>query len=461
MLAKTWGRRDLTIYGRATLIKTFLLSQFVYLAIPLPKPGNTFIKAVNTLIYHFLWGGGRDKVKREVVNQPKTMGGLDMIDFNSFVISLKVKLVQKILDQKFSHAWKGIVVYQFVYPKYPVISIETSSVIQNRNFTIDLLNCYSEWKVSAARAADCAINQCVWGNSAITDIGSKLWNIAIIQKRIYHLSDFLSSEAAILNYNEFRYKYNIIPSVLSTTDYVAIKLAIKRFNNPNSKNRSIERVDENICLKILIDNDRSITGITSKLIREKMLSTPNTDNVTQLKYWVDLFPQNVQEEICWQEIFKNLYATTNNFKLIQHQYKIFMRIATCRYTRYKMKLESNTNCTFCLNTPETLEHIYLYCPKTVQFLEGVNNLIVNTLAPNYRDPNKIIHFTCYNSNKGINFINLVANWYLGRQFQNKKQIYWDAFIKFKNQFLIGEKQAIRDSCGGGEQLRSALQFNLN
>ena len=138
----------------------------------------------------------------------------------------------------------------------------------------------------------------------------------LIQERIYHLSDFLSSEAAILNYNEFRYKYNILPSVLSTTDYVAIKLAIKRFNNPNSRSRSIERVDENICLKMLIDKDRSITGITSKLIREKMMSSPNTANVTQLKYWVDLFPQNVQEEISWQEIFKNLYATTNNFKLI-------------------------------------------------------------------------------------------------------------------------------------------------
>ena len=126
-----------------------------------------------------------------------------------------------------------------------------------------------------------------------------------------------------------------------------------------------------------------------------------------------------------------------------------------------MNLESNTNCTFCLNTPETLEHIYLYCPKTVQFLEGVNNLIVNTLAPNYRDPNKLIHFTCYSPNKAINFINLVANWYLGRQFQNKKQIYWDAFIKFKNQFLIGEKQAIRDSCGGGEQqIRSAERASI-
>jgi hypothetical protein len=42
-----------------------------------------------------MWGGGREKVKREIVNLSKEDGGLGMIEFGSFVISLKVKLIQK------------------------------------------------------------------------------------------------------------------------------------------------------------------------------------------------------------------------------------------------------------------------------------------------------------------------------------------------------------------------------
>jgi hypothetical protein len=396
-------------------------------------------------MYHFMWGGGRDKVKRDITNHPKIDGGLSMVDFNSFIVSLKVKLISKLLDNNFKHAWRSIVTNQLLHPSYPIVSIESGLAKPHRNFTLDLLNCFNEWKESTAKAFVCTFDACVWGNPKITDIGSKMWNEALIQRGIIYLSDFMGSDFEILSYNEFRQKHSIQLSSLTATQYVSIKLAIRRFNNPNCANKCIERVDKTISLDV-ITNSRRITGITSKILRDKMRPSLDTNNITQLKYWTDLFPQNMQVEVNWYDIFKNLYATTNNFKLIQHQYKVFMRIATCRYTRFKMKLEDSVTCSFCPDTAETLEHIYINCPKSIEFREKVEKHIKDVIPQVYNHrANSVDRFTCYSTSKSVNFIYLVANWYLGRQFQNKKYLYWDAFIKFRNQFLIGEKKEIRDT----------------
>ena len=55
-----WQTRDLSIFGRVTIIKTLLMSQFVYLLTPLPRPSMSNIQMLTTFIFNFLWGGGQD-----------------------------------------------------------------------------------------------------------------------------------------------------------------------------------------------------------------------------------------------------------------------------------------------------------------------------------------------------------------------------------------------------------------
>jgi hypothetical protein len=127
----------------------------------------------------------------------------------------------------------------------------------------------------------------------------------------------------------------------------------------------------------------------------------------------------------------------------ENQYKILMKIATSKYLRYKMKIENNYNCDNCVNQRETLEHIYLECPKTLTFLTQVEEHIRARIDESYSDHDKLLHFTCNHTNKAVNYVNLVAKWFIGRQFQNHKPLYFDAFEKFVDQFLTGEKQSIK------------------
>ena len=69
-----------------------------------------------------------------------------MINFENFVIGLKVKLIYKILDSQFAHPWKSIIINQLKYPDQPIVSIEVGATKIRRNFTIDLVNSFIKWK---------------------------------------------------------------------------------------------------------------------------------------------------------------------------------------------------------------------------------------------------------------------------------------------------------------------------
>ena len=77
-LVDVWSKRDLTFFGIITIIKSLIYSQFTYLVVPLLyRPDrNTIINSINTLIFNFLWGCKRDKIRREVITRSKQEGVL-------------------------------------------------------------------------------------------------------------------------------------------------------------------------------------------------------------------------------------------------------------------------------------------------------------------------------------------------------------------------------------------------
>ena len=215
-----WNKRDLTLMGKCTIIKTLLFSQLTYLVSPLPRPDASFIRIFDTTIFHFLWGCKRDKIKREIITRNKEHGGLGLFYLSDFIIGLKTSLISKLLNNSLRHTWKEIMIKQLKFPNHITISVENGLAKINCHFTQDVLNCYTEWKISSANAALGSIDHCVWSNPAITDIGSKLWNKHLIDKGIFYISDFLSiDQSTLLNYDMFINKWELTPNTtISKTD---------------------------------------------------------------------------------------------------------------------------------------------------------------------------------------------------------------------------------------------------
>ena len=62
---RLWSWRGLSLFGKVTPIKSLLLPKVLYISSVLPSPLE-FIKALQTIIYNFLWKGP-DKIARTAV----------------------------------------------------------------------------------------------------------------------------------------------------------------------------------------------------------------------------------------------------------------------------------------------------------------------------------------------------------------------------------------------------------
>ena len=57
-----WSRKNLTPFGRITVIQSLVISKITLLLMNLPDPEEIFFKELNKLLYNFLWNGKNDKI---------------------------------------------------------------------------------------------------------------------------------------------------------------------------------------------------------------------------------------------------------------------------------------------------------------------------------------------------------------------------------------------------------------
>ena len=87
-----WSSRGLSLYGKVTIIKSFLISKFVYVCSILPTPKEV-VSELNRLFFKFLWNDV-DKVTCVSAINDYERGGLKMIDVDCMIRSLRLGWLQ-------------------------------------------------------------------------------------------------------------------------------------------------------------------------------------------------------------------------------------------------------------------------------------------------------------------------------------------------------------------------------
>ena len=105
-LFNIWYPRNLTLYGRITILKTLALSKLIYNTSMLSFP-SSFITTVNQAIKSFIWGK-TVKIKHTTLIGPKEKGGLNMPDFEIVNNSLKVTWIKRLNGSNPAASWSHI-----------------------------------------------------------------------------------------------------------------------------------------------------------------------------------------------------------------------------------------------------------------------------------------------------------------------------------------------------------------
>ena len=95
-----WKRRHLTPVGKICIVKALILSKLVHLFMALPKPSTKQLQQVQSILFEFIWGNKRDKVKRTKLIQHYSRDGLKMVNIDAFIDSLKFALLRRVTKSK-------------------------------------------------------------------------------------------------------------------------------------------------------------------------------------------------------------------------------------------------------------------------------------------------------------------------------------------------------------------------
>ena len=174
-------------------------------------------------------------------------------------------------------------------------------------------------------------------------------------------------------------------------------------------NRDITKIDNEACLTFFRYNWSDKNNLSGKILREKMYMPRSLDSLSSTIKWSR---ELGKYSINWGQILSNTFTgVTNNYKLIQFQYKLLLRISTCKYMRFKINIfKYNDQCGLSNGALKTLEHIFLYCPNTKICNRSLNIYIRHKICRQYRDINNYYLVICYHSNPLINYLNNTAKY---------------------------------------------------
>ena len=105
-----WKQRSLTLGGRALVANTLGLSLFWYQATIFSVP-KTVIHEINKRLFNFIWNKSREPIARTSIVQPRSRGGLGVINMTAKINSLRVIWLRRLLTETYAPPWPEMLAY--------------------------------------------------------------------------------------------------------------------------------------------------------------------------------------------------------------------------------------------------------------------------------------------------------------------------------------------------------------
>ena len=372
---RCWNIRDLSLQGRILIIKTMALSKVVYLAAALLTP-EWAINEINKELFAFLWKYKRDKIARKVVINDVSNGGLNMIDFRIFCMSMKAVWAYRLLKSKLE-TWS--IIPKKYFEKCDLNKMLCMNANQEKHIPIFLPRFYKEvihcWHLSgggnkAPKNANEIRTEILWGNKHIQTKGKTIYfenwrdsNINFVDDLLDANGNFISGEELFL---KLKNKKNWI------IEYKMLQKAIpKVWKEKLVSSNMPTHVKKQFRPFLLIDN--KVEYNLPKKARDYyniMISTTRKRTFLE-KYWSNIFP----DRPTWTKVYEGRFKNQNIKKLADFNFKIFHKILPCGENLFQWKISSTNKCRFGCPLTETYNHLFVTCPKQKDTIEKIERVL--------------------------------------------------------------------------------------
>ena len=352
---KRWNRRILTPIGKITVIKSLLISKLNHMFLALPNPPENIVSQLQNTFYTYIWEGCH-KIKRSVVTKDYMYGGLKMINVKAFINSLKITWIRRLIRSK-----SGWVITD------ELINIEKLCLC-GKDFIENLINkITTPFWIDVLKALCQLIDTVKIDNTNIQDIpifynpNIKINGKSIFLNKLYKagincIGDLFNSDGSFSSAEQINIKYNLSLNFLT---FQQLKCAIKKCLT------DLSLKTENICkqhrpiitpyLRLILKDSKGSKSIYQSLNK-------NNDQPVCVQTWAQKLNISIDFDE-WKQIFFLPFLITKDSYIQWFQYRIIHRILGVNKFLYKIKYIDSSDCTFCTDEQETIEHLFWNCPK--------------------------------------------------------------------------------------------------
>ena len=370
-----WQQRDLTWFGKVTVINSLLASQFIYRLSVLPSPGENIFKQLEDIFLDFLWGYGKHFVSKETVTGRLAQGGLSMVDIKKKNIALKCAWVKR-LNADATASWKALAESYFpgtngAFWEGNLSYCDCLRILKQRfctKFWQDVALSWSIYTYTIPTKHVEVLYQPIFYNSHIKINNIPYFDGQYHSKGIKRIVDIIDNDGNILNFNDLSEKYGINNSIASLMVYNSIVSAIPQSWKQIIKNKRIQHQQGKISNLEQINKVFKVT----KLVYEALIKTGSQcpPHITQ-KWSVDL-NKEVTDDIV-SKAFVAINSTTIIPKLREFQYRLLHRNLITNKLLSQWRIKESDLCTFCNEEEESLFHLLWDCTFAFQAWQKLFN----------------------------------------------------------------------------------------
>ena len=350
-LLNIWHSRGLSLYGKVTVIKSLVVPKFVYVSSLMPTP-KEIISELNRLLYKFLWNG-TDKVTRLSTINDYDKGGLQMIDLDCTIKSLRLAWLKRIFSAH-DGTWKTYL--RYILERYGGLflfncNFEIKDYSLDSQFYAELLQWWSEFRENFGKTKDW--RNIIWNNKDIRINNTPVFYKNYFDSGIVFVNDLLFS---LNNIDSFK----VINNKVNKTNFLV--WAGLRHSVPTSLKGNSAHSE--ISFSIIIDNnDFDVTKKKSKHFYSLLISIkaqlPSAARKLQNEF--NLTTSQVEQ------VFNLPHKVALETYVKAFQYKVLNSILYTNTKLQKIGYSTDDKCTFCKSEPETLYHLLYNCPHSQTF----------------------------------------------------------------------------------------------
>ena len=388
-----WRNRGLSLLGKVMVINTLVASLFVYKMTVLPPISEIYVKKLNEMLNNFLWNGSRPKIKLEILQLPKWLGGAGLVNFTVKDLSLKFSWVKDIMSDSFIENNA----YHFIHRtlreqiwKCNLSPLDVDVLKISDPFWKSVLIVWSTLNYVKHVLPDDFPSQCNWYNSHIKRQDKPFFFHAMWRKGLVSILQLFGNDGHIRTADSLVAEYG--ETVLQMN---SILTAL-----PKEWRKIIVPPEVVPCLYDSILEKKKIMAYAYRAVMQRHSAIGKCYN-----FWCNKINLELEDI---ENAFKNLYKFTNYMKLRSFQYRLLHNALVFNNQLLHWGLMASKNCTNCNKEIENVLHFFCKCETAVRLWSDIALFIKQKTGQDWCPNNKDIILGIANNKVSVSNLIIVA-----------------------------------------------------